>query len=239
MSGCASDPGRHISQWSSEMPIGKAKVLLFGCTEDVACGNHDHIAKKQQELETAPYVCRLCPECAMPVCHDCWSRLYKHVDGGTIPTSLSNDLYYGYVDRFLVEEQVAWLECAAASVCWSTMLVYYLEDPFGQLMSEKMGGAQGRTQVRGNLFSFNMPWEDVERCCHQACQAAKMPHREKLKKLQEQLGLPHSEETLAILVNVQIKGGSKDLAMHLSGLTQRHEEKWIPWLRGTRRQCSR
>ena len=85
LSGCASDPGRHISQWSLEMPIGKAKVLLFGCAEDVACGNHDHIAKQQQELETAPYVCRMCPDCAIPVCHDCWSRLYRHVDGGTIP----------------------------------------------------------------------------------------------------------------------------------------------------------
>ena len=106
-------------------------MLLFGCAEDVACGNNDHIAKQKHELETAPYVCRLCPECTMPVCHDCWSKLYKHVDGGTIPTSLSNDHYYGYVDRFLGEEQVAWLECAAASVCWSAMLVYYLEDPFG------------------------------------------------------------------------------------------------------------
>ena len=101
------------------------------------------------------------------------------------------------------------------------MLVYYLEDPYGHLMSEKMGSAQGRTHVRGNLFSFNMPWEDVERCCHQACQAAKMPHREKLKQLQEELGLPHSEETLALLVNVHIRGGSKDLALHLSGLTLR------------------
>ena len=80
--------------------------------------------------------------------------------------SLSNDHYYGYVSRFLVEQQVTWLEYAAASVCWSTMLVYYLEDPFGHLMSEKMGAAQARTRVRGNLFSFNMPWGDVERCCH-------------------------------------------------------------------------
>ena len=144
-----------------------------------------------------------------------------YVDGGTIPMSLSNDHYYGYVDRFLVENAVTWLECAAASVCWSTMLVYYLEDPFGHLMDEKMGDAQGRTHIRGNLFSFNMPWEDIERCCHQACSAAKKPHRENLKQLQAELGVPHSEDTLALLVNVHIRGGSKDLAMHLSGLTLR------------------
>ena len=39
--------------------------------------------------------------------------------------------------------------------------------------------------------------------------------------MQEELRLPHSEETRALLVNVHIRGGSKNLAMHLSGLTLR------------------
>ena len=64
--------------------------------------------------------------------------------------SVTNDHYYGYVGRFLIENKVTWLECAAASVCWSTMLVYYLEEPFGHLMGDDMGFAQGRTHVRGN-----------------------------------------------------------------------------------------
>ena len=33
--------------------------------------------------------------------------------------------------------------------------------------------------------------------------------------------MPHSEDTLALLVNVFIVGGSKDFATHLSGLTMR------------------
>ena len=101
------------------------------------------------------------------------------------------------------------------------MLVYYLEDPYGHLMNETMGSAQGRTHVRGNLFSFNMPWEDIERCCRQACQAAKPPHRGNLQQLQDELGLPHSEDTLALLVGVHIRGGTKDMSAHLSGLTMR------------------
>ena len=32
------------------------------------------------------------------------------------------------------------------------------------------------------------------------------------------MALPHDENTLAIMVNVHIRGGSKDLATHLSGL---------------------
>ena len=135
--------------------------------------------------------------------------------------SLSNDHYYGHVNRFLVENQVTWLECAASCLIWSTMLVYYLEEPYGHLMGETLGQPRGRTQVKGNLFSFGMPWEDIEKCCYQACLHAESPHREQLRRLQNELGLSHSEETLALLVNVHIVGGSKDLAVHLSGLTMR------------------
>ena len=95
--------------------------------------------------------------------------------------SLCNDHYYGHINRYMVEHRVTWLECAAACMVWSTMLVYYLEDPYGHLMKEDMGMPKGRTHVRGNLFSFSMPWEDIEKCCHQAVLNAKSPHREALK----------------------------------------------------------
>ena len=66
-----------------------------------------------------------------------------------------------------------------------------------------------------------MPWEDIERCCRAACEAARPSHREQLKHIQEQLGLHHSEDILALLVSVHIRGGTKDLSAHLSGLTLR------------------
>ncbi|CAK0833594.1 unnamed protein product [Prorocentrum cordatum] len=75
--------------------------------------------------------------------------------------------------------------------------------------------------VKGNLFSFSMPWDDIERCCREASQRAEEIHGGRLKLLQDALGVPHSEETLAMLVNVRIKGGSKDLAQHLKRLTLR------------------
>ncbi|CAK0802944.1 unnamed protein product, partial [Prorocentrum cordatum] len=66
-----------------------------------------------------------------------------------------------------------------------------------------------------------MPWDDIERCCREASQHAEEIHGDRLRLLQDALGVPHSEETLAMLVNVRIKGGSKDLAQHLKGLTLR------------------
>ena len=132
----------------------------------------------------------------------------KFQDGGTIPMSLSNDHYYGHVSRYIVENNVTWLEWAASCMIWSTMLVYYLEAPFGHLMGEEMGNPQGRTHVRGNLFSFNMPWEDIERCCHQAVLHANSPDQQAWKRLQNELGVPHSEGTLALLVMSLVENSS-------------------------------
>ena len=101
------------------------------------------------------------------------------------------------------------------------MLVYYLEAPYGHLIDVPIGQPEARTQAKGNLFSFSMPWSDVERCCQEASQHAHTLTRQRLKTLQENLGVPHSEETWATLVNVHIVGGSADLAVHLKGLTLR------------------
>ena len=82
--------------------------------------------------------------------------------------AIANDNYYGYMMRLLVEKRVTWLECACASLVWTTIMVYYLEEPYGHLMLEGKEGAQSRTQVRGNLFSFSLPWEDIEKRCSDA-----------------------------------------------------------------------
>ena len=142
--------------------------------------------------------------------------------------SLANDHYYGYVHSYIVDQDVTWLECAAASVCWSTMLVFYLEEPHGHLMNESMEGAQGRTQVRGNLFSFAMAWEDVYKCCQEveAVPGIREKHTQVSTGASQEgshanVLLPRSPETLASLVRVCIRGGTKDLAQHLDGVTMR------------------
>ena len=51
---------------------------------------------------------------------------------------MANDNYYGYAMSLLAKKQITWLECAAASLVWTTILVYYLERPHGHLMLEDM-----------------------------------------------------------------------------------------------------
>ena len=120
----------------------------------------------------------------------------------------------------LVKNEVTWLERAACSLIWSTMLVYYSENPYGHLMNEPLGRPEARTKIRGNLFS-SMPWEDIETCCQQAEKHSKHVGHGFLRKAQKELGLPHSESTLALLVNVHIVNGDKSLSEHLKGLTMR------------------
>ena len=114
---CSTDKFKHISQWTVRLHVLNRQVTLFGCAEDVRCKaavDHDFHA---EELEHAPFTRTLCSQCEVLVCHSCWGKLQKHRDGGTIPTSYMNDHFYGYVDKFLVHNNVTWLECAAASVC--------------------------------------------------------------------------------------------------------------------------
>ena len=80
-----------------------------------------------------------------------------------------------------------------------------------------MEGAQGRTQARGNLFSFSLPWEDIE----QRCSEAQQNWSRTSDAVRNAWQLPHEETILATLLNVHIVGGTTDLATHLKGAKMR------------------
>ena len=211
-----------------EKQTNRISHKLFGCTEDVYCQARGRFCRP------------LCEQCRVPICKECSQKLFSfNVAVGTIPMAIANDNYYTYVLPEIAAGEVTWLESAAASVCFSTILVCYLEEPYGHLMLETMEGAQARTHVRGNLFSFVMPWEDVAKCCEQALQskASRTAYRANAKRKQTSEGrpllLPLDEETLATLVNVHLVGGTKDLKTHLEGVTMRVEvvERLITHLR--------
>ena len=166
----------------------------------------------------------MCGTCSVPVCKECRHGLYSGQSSGTIPMSVANDNYFTYVAPEIVEGQVTWLEGAAASVCWNTILVCYLEEPYGHLMGEKLDGPQARTKVKGNLFSFVLPWEDIAACCARvmATRRARLSTAIGVKEGDMlPVALPLDEATLAMLVNVHVVGGNKDLGCHLEGVTMR------------------
>ena len=201
------------SEWCLRLPMledpKKRSVELFGCTEDVTCSACPSTQQHEKELTEEPFCRTLCPHCKVPVCTECRVSLCNFNENSkvsSVPKALANDNFYGYVHKLLVQKAVTWLECTAASCVWSTILVYYIEQPYGHLMLESMEGPQARTAARGNLFSFTVPWEDVQEKCEEAS---------------KKFGLPLDEEVLAKLVNVHVVGGVKDLGEALKGATMR------------------
>ena len=197
--------------WCKQSHIGacdcedRELLRLFGNCEDVVC--EDHVALHAWEMrEKCTGYRRLCHGCKVPICRECFKGLDGFSGVGSVPMAVANDNFYGYVSPVLVDTNATWLECAAASLHWNSMMVYYVEAPHGHLMLEKMDGPTARTQVRGNLFSFNMPWESIEKQC-----AREMDGHVKLP-------LPHSGEVLAILFQVQVVGGATDVATHVEQL---------------------
>ena len=42
--------------------------------------------------------------------------------------------------------------------------------PYGNLIDVPFANPGARTHVKDNLFSFPMPWEDIQQCCREASQ---------------------------------------------------------------------
>jgi len=221
-----------LTEWCLELPLrspakkvshknpAPANVILFGCTEDVRCKLPATAHQHKGSGVNGTYHRRLCSQCEVPICRACRRDLYQYSERkgvSTIPLALANDNFYGYIRELLVKENVTWLECACSNLVWSTILVYYLEEPYGNLMQDSMEGAQARTQARGNLFSFSLPWEDIE----QRCSEAQQNWSKTSQAVRNAWQLPHEETILSTLLNVHIVGGTTDLAAHLQGAKMR------------------
>ena len=213
-------PDRHLSEWCLRLQLrteSEHEVRLFGVTEDVVCQRQSfHMGESDQ----SPFCRKLCNSCQVPICERCRRGLTSYAaeaDSGTIPMAIANDNYYGYALKLLVQKRITWLECAAASLVWTTIMVYYLEAPYGHLMLEELEGARARTTARGNLFSFELPWEDVAERCRDAQKQWKTARSAAYNSCR----LPHDENVLATLVNVHIVGGSAEAVSELQGATMR------------------
>ena len=113
-----------------------------------------------------------------------------------------------------------------SAISWATRWVFHrAEHMFEEIFSVSV--CPGKTLKDVALPPFQVPakWRETK-CLH---------------ALQQQLGVPHSEDVLALLVNVHIRGGAKDLAIHVRGLTMRVavvaelirilRKRWASWLR--------
>ena len=102
--------------WCRSLRIaGGPDFEMICCPEDVHCrqqpGQHEHV---------------VCEGCAVPICTECRVRLLSEQDC-RVPMALANANWAGNVRELIYRWHMRWIELAAASLLWTTIIVYYLE----------------------------------------------------------------------------------------------------------------
>ena len=177
--------------------VGKAKRLLVHrvfrqqsiicCSEDIICWK-DH---NRAEIRDC---------CLLPLCYTCLHISSKPAEEHCkIPRALANDNFYGYVDDTIVKYGVRWIELAAASPILNCIVCYYVEGDRGHLLDEKVFQREDPMNVRGNAYSFAMPWDTI---------AAKLS--QVVEGEVDWSELPQNEELLARTVLFNLRIGNVD-----------------------------
>ena len=180
-------PGLEGWEWRRVLQCpGRDPTILICCPEDVYC-NSKHAAHI------------LCPGCQIPICRDCRITMTSGVSACAVPMALANDNWYDYAPAIIYQWKVRFIEAAAAAPVWTTMIVYYVEEDHGHLMTETLQQPQYRTAARGNAFSYFMPWEDILKSLRNVCADPDLSM------------LPHDDEVLARLVGFQLRSHSNDV----------------------------
>jgi hypothetical protein len=177
----------------SEGPRQGAEMLC--CPEDVRCcgeGRHaDH---------------EICSKCKAPVCASCRTIMLSQDKGIAcqVPMALANDNFHGYASRLISQLKVRWIEAAVACPCWTAQIIYYLEGERGSMIQEELLDARARYGVRGNIFSFHMPWEQI------------MTELENAVKDDGELLIPRPPNVLCHMVKLHLRQANSEVAKHIS-----------------------
>ena len=130
-----------------------------GQDEELMCNPEDVLRSAQCKHDENT----VCSKCRIPFCNEC--RRLSSINK-PIPLALTNDNFIGYMDRYFVDHKVTWLEATIASPVFTGLIAYYIEGAQEQrhhLMVEELAKPQRAYGVRGSVFSFLLPWEQIQK----------------------------------------------------------------------------
>ena len=185
---------------------GFTRNALLCCPEDHKCF---HVDCKQNRL--------LCPDCKVPICHDCALSLK---DNKMSPEMLINDNWIAYIDAFIYEAQVTWMEKTVTNPYWTGLTLFTL----GARESDKkprrgkrhklhdaMYASKHRTAYKGQLFSAPMDWRSIQEQLEAAAKDVRF------------VDLPMHGEILEKRVKLSITSGLVDLNKYVRQATVRYD----------------
>ena len=171
------------SEWSRTLPEAICEGMqLLCCPEDFRC---KHCTQGSLQL---------CEACEVPLCRKCLENMCKQ-NACAVPEALANDNWCGYPTELLYTHKVRWIEAAAASPVWTSVINYYVEADRGNLIEEHLHRPEHRTAIRGNVSSFSIPWEEVL--------TALAPDTQRATTWEK---LPHPPQVLQAIVKINVKG---------------------------------
>ena len=113
-------------EWTRTLPETICDGMqLICCPEDLRCGRCTESALQ------------LCEACELPLCRNCLEHMSKQ-NTCAVPEALANDNWFGYPTELLYTHKVRWIEAAAASPVWTSVINYYLEADRGNLIEEHL-----------------------------------------------------------------------------------------------------
>ena len=142
----------HGAEWQRTLPptLFDGQSILC-CPEDLRCSACPAAGMQH------------CRRCELPLCRSCWKRMRQGAFSG-IPSALCNDNFYGYPAALLYQHRVRWIETAAASPLWTSMVSFYLEADRGHVLEEPVHRAEHRLAVRGNISAMSSPMIALQPC---------------------------------------------------------------------------
>ena len=148
----------YIAEALTEQKLGAQDIIslrklagrpLLCCPEDLKC------------TEGCSENKALCLRCRFPVCRSCRVALQGNL---IVPTGLASDNFYGYMQRWIHEVGVTWMEKTIASPFWTGMTIFSVSRRTGgrrHLLHDVMYQGSSRVAFKGQLFSVPMHWVTV------------------------------------------------------------------------------
>ena len=186
---------------------------LMCCPEDHHCVNGCQSSK------------RLCPKCRVPLCRECMFHLQR---AECIPKGICNDNWWGYIQNWIFEQEVTWMEKTVSTPFWTGLTVFTIGQRRQErsnrprhLMHDAMFSAPTRVAFKGQIFSAPLDWSSLLK------QLEELEANE-VRRVTGAGGvlppdLPIVGQALAARVQVEVQGGLMSISNVLKQATVRRD----------------
>ena len=199
-----------LENFSGDVPVRWKEIdalkstSLLCCPEDQKCCNEECVKNGY-----------LCPQCKVPICTTCRMHLQDNEIG---PQMLINDNWIGYIESWIHEAQVTWMEKTVTSPYWTALTLFTLARRDGKKTERKrhklhdaMYSTNARVAFKGQLYSAPMDWRSI---------ADQLDLLDRDVRVSD---LPVVGELLQKRVRLSISSGLVDLNKYLQQATVRHD----------------